>query len=251
MPSVYRPTWPKNAPLSASHGKPANLSTVAIRNAEKLELRPANHLEHIGCRRLLVERFAQLAAARLHLIEQPHVLDGDHRLVGESFEQLDLPVGEQPGFPARHEDRPDDPPLAKHRHPEAAPVPARPCRLLLLVARIGEHVRDMHDRTSPDRARRNGLVAAPHRKRALHRLHAASATPWRKTKWISSPSTLETTLTSASQSFSARSPMILNTGCTSVGDRLITLSTSLVAVCCSNDSRSSLSSRAFSIAITA
>src|SRR5207244_12743244 len=34
-------------------------------------------------------------------------------------------------------------------------------------------------------------------------------------------------------------------------ERLTTFSTSAVAVCCSNDSRSSLSSRAFSIAITA
>ena len=26
----------------------------------------------------------------LEFLEQPHVLDGDHRLVGEGFEQLDL-----------------------------------------------------------------------------------------------------------------------------------------------------------------
>ena len=28
------------------------------------------------------------------LLEQPHVLDGDHRLVGEGFEELDLRRGE-------------------------------------------------------------------------------------------------------------------------------------------------------------
>ena len=28
--------------------------------------------------------------ARLHLVEQPHVLDRDHRLVGEGLDQLDL-----------------------------------------------------------------------------------------------------------------------------------------------------------------
>ena len=33
--------------------------------------------------------------ARLHLLEQPRVLDGDHGLVGERLEQIDLPVGER------------------------------------------------------------------------------------------------------------------------------------------------------------
>ena len=32
--------------------------------------------------------------ARLQLLEQPHVLDGDDGLVGEGLEQLDLPIGE-------------------------------------------------------------------------------------------------------------------------------------------------------------
>ena len=30
----------------------------------------------------------------LELLEQPHVLDRDHRLIGESFEELDLRRGE-------------------------------------------------------------------------------------------------------------------------------------------------------------
>ena len=41
------------------------------------------------------------------------------------------------------------------------------------------------------------------------------------------------------------------TGFTSPGDELMTLSTSDVAVCCSSVSRSSLSSRVFSMAMTA
>ena len=32
----------------------------------------------------------------LHLVEQPRVLDRDHRLVGEGGDQLDLLVGERP-----------------------------------------------------------------------------------------------------------------------------------------------------------
>jgi hypothetical protein len=38
--------------------------------------------------------FLDLARARLDLVEQPHVLDRDHRLVGEGGDQLDLLIGE-------------------------------------------------------------------------------------------------------------------------------------------------------------
>ena len=51
--------------------------------------------QHLGGRRLLLQRLGQLAGARLHLVEQPHVLDRDHRLVGESGDQLDLLIGER------------------------------------------------------------------------------------------------------------------------------------------------------------
>ena len=44
----------------------------------------------------------QLARARLHLVEQPHVLDRDHGLVGEGLHQLDLLVGERPHLGATH-----------------------------------------------------------------------------------------------------------------------------------------------------
>ena len=45
----------------------------------------------------------QVLGARLHLLEQPHVADGDHRLVGESLEQLHLAVGIKPRHFAPHE----------------------------------------------------------------------------------------------------------------------------------------------------
>ena len=38
-------------------------------------------------RRLLLQRLGQFAIAVLQFLEQPHVLDGDDRLVGEGFEQ--------------------------------------------------------------------------------------------------------------------------------------------------------------------
>ena len=47
------------------------------------------------------------------------------------------------------------------------------------------------------------------------------------------------------------SRIISNTGCASVVDLLMTVSTSAVAVCCSNASCVSLNNRTFSMAITA
>ena len=49
----------------------------------------------------------------------------------------------------------------------------------------------------------------------------------------------------------ADSTRVSSTVCRSKVERLMTLSTSAVAVCCSNDCLSSFSSRAFSMAMTA
>ena len=56
---------------------------------------------------------------------------------------------------------------------------------------------------------------------------------------------------SASHKRAANSVSVVSTVCRSKVERLMTLSTSAVAVCCCRDSRSSLSSRTFSIAMTA
>ena len=56
---------------------------------------------------------------------------------------------------------------------------------------------------------------------------------------------------SALQSRAADSTRVLSTVGKSKVDRLMALSTSAVPVCCWSDSRSSLSSRAFSMAMTA
>ena len=56
---------------------------------------------------------------------------------------------------------------------------------------------------------------------------------------------------SASQSRAADLTRVCSTVCRSKVERLITFSTSAVAVCCCRDSRSSLSRRVFSMAMTA
>ena len=66
--------------------------------------RAADDAEHLGRCRLMLQRLAQFRVALLQFLEQPHVLDGDHRLVGEGFEQCDLLVCERPDFrAANHE----------------------------------------------------------------------------------------------------------------------------------------------------
>ena len=57
--------------------------------------RVADHSENVGGGGLLLERFAELAGAGLDLVEQPHVLDRDHRLVREGRDKVDLFVGER------------------------------------------------------------------------------------------------------------------------------------------------------------
>ena len=55
----------------------------------------ADRLADLAERLELADRARQVLGARLQGLEQPDVLDGDHRLIGERLEELDLLVGEQ------------------------------------------------------------------------------------------------------------------------------------------------------------
>ena len=55
-------------------------------------LRLADDAQDVGGGRLPLQRLAEVVVARLQLLEQAHVLDGDDRLVGEGLEQRDLLV---------------------------------------------------------------------------------------------------------------------------------------------------------------
>ena len=65
----------------------AALSTIASRTGCTSVGELADDAQDFARRRLLLQRF-------LEFLEQPHILDGDHRLIGEGFEQLDLRRGE-------------------------------------------------------------------------------------------------------------------------------------------------------------
>ena len=96
-------------------------------------------------RGLLLQRFGKLARARLHLVEQPHVLDRDHRLVGEGGHQLDLLVGERAHRRALQNDHADRRILpaaagrrawSERRRPSVPPGQR--------VFRIGQHIGNMN-----------------------------------------------------------------------------------------------------------
>jgi hypothetical protein len=52
-------------------------------------------------------RLRQLARARFEFLEQPHILNGDDRLVRESLEESDLLVSERSNLGAPHMYRAD------------------------------------------------------------------------------------------------------------------------------------------------
>ena len=123
-----------DAASSASHSRAA-LSTIASStgcrsNGERLMTLSTSAVA-VCCS----QRLGQLARARLHLLEQPHVLDGDDRLVGEGLEQLDLLVAERATSVRRMHQRADRVALAQQRHGEHRPD-AEPTRQHLTVRKL-------------------------------------------------------------------------------------------------------------------
>src|SRR5262249_44663274 len=70
----------------------------------------------------LFNRACELARARLHLVEQPHVLDRDHRLACESCQQCNLLVREWPHFGATNHERANGLVLPQQGNGENGPV---------------------------------------------------------------------------------------------------------------------------------
>ena len=61
----------------------------------------ADDAQHFRRRRLLLQRLGEVGRALAQLVEQPRILDGDDRLVGEGRDKLDLLVGERTHLVAR------------------------------------------------------------------------------------------------------------------------------------------------------
>src|SRR5262249_48380582 len=130
----------------------------------------ADHAQDLAGRRLLLEGLGQVAIARLQLLEQPDVLDGDDRLVGERAEKLDLRVAERADAGPAERDRTDGPAVAEHRDPQETAEARGEGGILHRNLRVGEDVRDVDDGLITDDPRRAAGAARPHRKRPAERL---------------------------------------------------------------------------------
>ena len=97
----------------ASAAKPRR--TLGDRFKHRLHVggRTRDHAEDVAHRRLTLKRFHKVAISHLRLVEKPHVLDRDHRLIGKGFEQLDLPIAERPHLRAPDHQRADGLSLAQ------------------------------------------------------------------------------------------------------------------------------------------
>src|SRR5208337_3993914 len=114
--------------------------------------RATDNLEYVSSSSLLLQGFAQFLGARLHLVEQPHVLDRDHRLVGEGLEKVSLSLGERTGRFSGDRYCSDRLPVAKQRHRQDASIPRRLRQALELVLWVLQYVWDIDDGPSEDRA---------------------------------------------------------------------------------------------------
>jgi hypothetical protein len=87
-----------------------------------------------------LQRFGEIARACLHLIEQPHVLDRYHRLVGKGGHQLDFLGAERPHGGAGQDEHADRRSFAQQRNPQRGTETAKPLALEEAVFRIGQDV---------------------------------------------------------------------------------------------------------------
>src|SRR6266403_5448814 len=92
---------PNDIHINKIHGAelgPANSRRVLqqlLENRLQFAGRGADDLKHFGRRRLLLKRFRQVTRTRLHLVEQPRILDGDYGLVGKGGGEVDVSLVER------------------------------------------------------------------------------------------------------------------------------------------------------------
>ena len=115
--------------------------------------RGAQLVAHVGEElRLVLARLGKLSARLLDLVEQPHILDGDHSLVGEGGQQLDLLFGERFHDLALQGDYADWRAFAQQWNAQHRANAADPRRFGHFVVRFGQHISDMNGATFHDRA---------------------------------------------------------------------------------------------------
>src|SRR5262249_10945280 len=98
--------------------KPSSRCDQRVEHALEVEGRTANHLEHVGGGRLLLQGLPQLA-------EQPRVLYCDDGLAGKVSDQCNLLIGERPNFLTEDVDRADKLTLPHDWYAEQSAIAAK------------------------------------------------------------------------------------------------------------------------------
>jgi hypothetical protein len=144
--------------------------------------RRAQLVRHVGEElRLVLVRHLELRALLLDLLEQPHVLDRDHRLVGVGGHQRDLLVRERSRFAgASHSQNTDWNPLAQHRHGENAAKTGCVRDVQPLILRIGHYIWDMNRAPFDDRPPSRGFAIDANRGALEYALAAGGRHAWRR-----------------------------------------------------------------------
>ena len=91
-----------------------------------------------------MQRFGQFGRSRLNLLKQAHILDGDHRLVREGLDKVNLALRKRAGLWPRQEKHALYLVLPQQRHAdECATVPEAQQRRIIFG--IGEVIADVLD----------------------------------------------------------------------------------------------------------
>jgi len=120
----------------------------------QIEGRAADDLQHLGGRGLKLQRLRQIARARLHLVEQPHVLDRDDGLVGKGLHEFDLALGEGPRLRAHQREDAFEFAVAQQRHAHAGAIVPDDLATVIVVFLVLRNVGYQHD--SAQQARPSG-----------------------------------------------------------------------------------------------
>ena len=92
--------------------------------------RARDDAQDLACRRLLLQGLGEVHVFGLELGEQPRVLDGDDRLVGEGGDHVDLRVSERADLRPPHEEQSNQLVLPQHRDGQHGSVAGGPLCLV-------------------------------------------------------------------------------------------------------------------------
>ena len=96
-----------------------------------------DHVEDVGAAGLVSQRLFEIVRLGLHFFEQLHVLDRDHSLIGEDFQEINHLTVERAGFAPSDANRADRNAITQHRHHHYAAPTDCSCELLDVLWDVG------------------------------------------------------------------------------------------------------------------